>query len=349
MTLVGSASAQSSVTVFGLVDLNLTNYAAGNQTGGLNQTVMNDGTVNGLNGSRWGLRAQEDLGGGLKAGVLLESGFTADTGAAAQGGRAFGRQGFVSLGSPTAGELRLGRQYVLSDSVVGLSNPFGNALVSNPGTAVTNMGKNLPMYLNAPRADNILQYQSPVFGGLSAAAQIAPGEGTADNFRGLRLMYAKAPFNAGISYEWNQARTDGATTNKSLSLGANYDFGSFELQAGLQRNSDLSTTSGNGAAVGVSNLVVTGASSFTLKDINGYTLGAEVPVGAATVLGLNYTRVNYEGASGESSNLGKMALTARYGLSKNTFLYTGVSFATGELKDYISQKTVVQAGLRTSF
>ena len=125
--------------------------------------------------------------------------------------------------------------------------------------------------------------------------------------------------------------------------------GAVRLLGGLQRNNDLTTTSNNGAAVGVSNLVVSGASTFTLKDSNGYTLGAEVPLAPSTVLGVNYTRMNYEGTLGQSTNLGKMAVSVRFGLSKNTFLYTGASFATGDLKDYISQQTVVQAGLRTAF
>lgn len=79
MALIGAANAQSNVTLFGVLDLNLTHYRAGQQTGGINQTVLNDGTVNGLNGSRWGIRGQEDLGGDLKAGFWLESGFNADS------------------------------------------------------------------------------------------------------------------------------------------------------------------------------------------------------------------------------------------------------------------------------
>jgi hypothetical protein len=58
--------------------------------------------------------------------------------------------------------------------------------------------------------------------------------------------------------------------------------------------------------------------------------------------------VKYEGTGGEAK-LGKAALTARYGFSKNTFGYGGVSMATGDLKDYLSQKTVFQLGLRMAF
>lgn len=348
LTLAGASSAQSSVNLFGMIDLNLTNAKAGSTAGGQSLTTMNDGTLNGLNGSRWGIRASEDLGGGLRAGALLESGILADTGTAAQGGRAFGRQIFVSLASDAAGELRLGRQYILSDSVVGQGNPFGNALVNNPTTSVTNMGRNLPVFLNAPRADNTVQYQTPNLSGFTGAFQWAPGEGVSDKFYGARVAYAAAPLYVGLAYEWNKPRTGGASTNKSLSLSANYNFGSFKLLGGLQRNRDLTTTSGNGAAVGVSNLIVTGDTTFTMNQNDGVTVGVEVPLGQTTV-GLNYTRATYKSAAANEADLGKLALAARYGLSKNTFLYTGISIATGDLKDHISQKRVVQLGMRTAF
>jgi GBP family porin len=348
MGLAATAHAQSSVTVFGLLDLNVSHYKSGSVANAGSVTLMQDGTTNGLNGSRWGIRTTEDLGGGLKAGAWLEGGLNADTGAAAQGGRAFGRQVFVSLSHTAAGELRLGRQYILSDSVVGQGNPFGNALVNNPTTSVTNMGRNLPMWLNAPRADNTIQLQTANLAGFHAAVQVAPGEGTADRFHGVRFVYQAGPLYTGLAYEWNKARSDGENTNKSLSATANYNFGFMKLLGGIQRNSDLRLASNNGAAVGVSNLIVTGATSFTAQDIDGWTLGAEVPLGGPTTLGVNYTQMNYEGTGGEAK-LGKAAVTGRYGFSKNTFGYAGVSTATGDLKDYISQKTVFQLGLRMAF
>ena len=101
--------------------------------------------------------------------------------------------------------------------------------------------------------------------------------------------------------------------------------------------------------MGVSNLVLTGPTSFTIKDINGITIGGEIPVTNALTLGVNYVKVDYKGTNGGSSDLGKMAFSGRYALSKNTFLYAGAYQATGALKDYISQKTVFQGGVRTSF
>ena len=92
LAAAASAHAQSNVTLFGLIDLNLSRYSPGSRSNGAGLTAMNDGHTNGLNGSRWGIRANEDLGGGLKASVVIESGVLADTGNLGQGGRGFGRQ-----------------------------------------------------------------------------------------------------------------------------------------------------------------------------------------------------------------------------------------------------------------
>lgn len=110
----------------------------------------------------------------------------------------------------------------------------------------------------------------------------------------MRAAYSAGKLNAALSYEWNKPR-GGDNTNKSLTIGANYDFGVLKLMGGLQQNRNLATGSGNGAAVGVSNLTVTGATTLTLKDLNGYTIGAEIPVSAAATLGVNYTPVKYKG------------------------------------------------------
>lgn len=352
LALIAAASgaqAQSSLTLFALVDLNVSHYSAGGQSGAGSIWKMQDGTTNGMNGSRWGVRATEDLGGGLKAGVLMEAGVLVDTGTSAQGGRAFGRQTYVSLGSNTLGEVRLGRQYLLQDSALGMSNPFSNALVSNPATSVTNKGKNIPFFLNAPRADNVVQYETASLGGLKLALQLAPGEGTNDHFTGLRAMYNAGPLNAAVTYEWNKPRAGGADTNKSLNIDGNYDLGVVKLMAGLQQNRNLATGSGNGAAASVSNLAVTADRALTLKDQDGYTFGAEVPTGKVTTLGVNYSTMKYKGTNGDSLSLGKMAVVGRYMLSKTSLLYAGVSFATGDLKSYISEKTVTQVGMRAAF
>jgi predicted porin len=347
ISIAGGAQAQSSVTLFGLVDLNLSNTKAGSNVGGSSLTTMNDGHVNGMNGSRWGLRVVEDLGGGLKAGAHLESGFTADTGTSAQGGRLFGRQGFIYLSSATLGEIRLGRQYTFHDVVLGATNPFSNGMVLNPGIGVTNRGRALPQFIDAPRQDNMVQYQTPVMAGFVARVQHAPGENVNDKFFGVNVGYESGPIAAGLAYEWNKDRVSGADTNKVVTVGGNVDFKVVKLFIGYQNAKDLTIATGNVGAL--SNLLVSSASgSFSASELQATTIGASVPFGNF-VLGANYTLTKYETASGADNDVGKLAVGLRYGLSKRTFLYTAFSSATGDLKNDISQKRVVQAGLRTAF
>lgn len=346
-----AAHAQSTaptVTLYGLVDVNLSHYSAGDKSGAKSKNSLNDGTANGLNGSRWGLKVNQDVAAGLKAGVVIEGGFTTNDGKLGQGGRGFGRQAFISLASAQLGELRLGRQYILSDSVMGLSNPFGNALTLNPGTGVTVSGKDLPAWLNAPRADNVIQYQTPTLAGFSLAGQVAPETpGSIDRFTGVKLGFSAGAFNAAVSSEWNTSRTTGDRVNKSMTLGANYNFGSFKLLGGIQRNRDLVTTSGNGAFTGA-NLALAGDESFTVDRTDGSTLGVEVPLGNI-LLGANYTTVKYGSASGADQTLGKVAVGLRYTLSDKAFLYTSLSQANGDLADYVSQNRVFQVGTRLAF
>ena len=113
----GVASAQSSVTLYGRVDLSAGKGA------GVEQNSLANGS-----GSRFGVRGVEDLGGGLQALFNIEHRYNADTGAQTNGARfwtgrslvglqggfgqiVFGRRATVSLISNAWGELRLGRDY----------------------------------------------------------------------------------------------------------------------------------------------------------------------------------------------------------------------------------------------
>jgi predicted porin len=87
----GSASAQSNVQVYGLLDVGMETANNQTPTGGSMTRVISGG----MNTSRWGLRGSEDLGGGLKAVFNLEGGILMDTGA--QDGALFKRQANVGL------------------------------------------------------------------------------------------------------------------------------------------------------------------------------------------------------------------------------------------------------------
>ncbi|SDB90765.1 porin [Paraburkholderia lycopersici] len=100
-----AAHAQSSVTLYGIIDDGLT-YVS--NAGGHSLFKLDDG-IN--QASRWGLKGAEDLGGGLKAIFTLENGFSLNTGTASHGGALFGRRAFVGLSSDTFGTLIAGYDY----------------------------------------------------------------------------------------------------------------------------------------------------------------------------------------------------------------------------------------------
>src|ERR1700734_1212016 len=99
------AHAQSSVTLYGLIDegFDFTTNGQGHR----GYEMVSGDTA----GSRWGLKGNEDLGGGLSAVFQLENGFNPNTGALGQGGLEFGRQAFVGVSSKQLGTVTLGRQY----------------------------------------------------------------------------------------------------------------------------------------------------------------------------------------------------------------------------------------------
>jgi len=107
----GAASAQSSVTLYGIIDIGLQyqSISAENVNPQINSSRF--GMTNGTqSGSRWGLRGTEDLGNGLRAVFVLESGFDSANGNSAQGSRLFGRQSTLGLASNQWGQVDFGRQ-----------------------------------------------------------------------------------------------------------------------------------------------------------------------------------------------------------------------------------------------
>ncbi len=161
LSLGGAAFAQSSVTIYGIVD-NAVEYM--NNVGPTKSGLTRMPTLTGSVPSRLGFRGREDLGGGLSVGFTLEMGIGADSGVLNQGGRGFGRQSFVSLNGPW-GSLGFGRQYnmlfwsVLDADVIG---PSLHSMAS------------LDSYFPNARADNAISYKG-TFSGLTVGATYSFG------------------------------------------------------------------------------------------------------------------------------------------------------------------------------
>ena len=93
LSLAGIASAQSSVTLYGIVDAGVT-YRSNERVGSPGAYTGHSDvglTTGNLSGSRWGIKGSEDLGGGMRALFVLENGFDITNGTSGQGGRQFGR------------------------------------------------------------------------------------------------------------------------------------------------------------------------------------------------------------------------------------------------------------------
>ncbi|WP_322049113.1 porin [Paraburkholderia sp. J67] len=331
----GVAHAQSSVTLYGIIDegFNLNTNSGGKHLYNLSSGV--------LQGSRWGLRGAEDLGGGLKAIFVLESGFDVNNGKSLQGGLLFGRQAYVGLNSAQFGSVTLGRQY---DSVVDYVGPlevgdqWGGYIAAHPG--------DLDNFNNAYRTNNTVKYTSANYAGLTFGGTYsfggAAGDFTHNQIFSVGAGYANGPLTLGLAYlnartpaasggMFNNSGTiaapsaavtsavfagfSSANTYQVIGAGGAYTFGAatFGLTYSNIRFANLGSTFSNAAIAGYRGQSAT----FNNAEVNfKYQLTPALLVGAA----YDYTRgASIDGASRAQYHQG--AVGVDYFLSKRTDVY----------------------------
>ncbi|SIO60930.1 porin [Paraburkholderia phenazinium] len=198
LVLSAGAQAQSSVTLYGIVDAGIAYVHNAQSSNGQNQSTLVKFASGNISGSRWGLKGTEDLGGGLAAIFQLENGFNLGTGALGQGSREFGRKAVVGLTGNAWGTVTLGRQYdPIVDLVQGLTedNYFGGVF-GTPG--------DLDNYDNSLRVSNSVKYVSPIFGGFQVEALYGLGGVAGSTGSGrtwsLGAAYANGPLSLGAGY-----------------------------------------------------------------------------------------------------------------------------------------------------
>ncbi|MBY4865261.1 porin [Burkholderia sp. Bp9017] len=275
------AHAQSSVTLYGLIDAGI---AYTNNAGGAAQWRMATGTIN---GSRFGLRGTEDLGGGVKALFVLENGFNANNGGLGQDGKLFGRFAYVGLSGNGYGTLTLGRQYdTLVDFVGPLSATAGD--FGDTGFAHPFDNDNLN---HSVRINNAVKYTSDTIAGFKVGALY--GFSNSTNFAGNRA------YSVAASY-----------TNGPLKLAGAY----------LQMNGTKGSTSASAGATDVAEAksVSQGGWSVGADRMRAYGGGIGYVFGPATV-GFVYTRSQYDN-SGSFGSTGQVAfnnfdVNVRYALT----------------------------------
>nr|WP_224042868.1 porin [Paraburkholderia unamae] len=182
--------AQSSVALYGILDAGIT-YVS--NTGGSSVVKFDDGVSY---GNRWGVKGTEDLGGGMEAVFVLESGFHLSNGSSAQGGALFGRQAYVGLRNAW-GTLSLGNQYDMTREMVSNYNisAWGSGYAIHQGDFDR---------LNGDRLANSVKFLSKEFAGFSFGGMYSFG-GVAGDFHqnsawSAGAHYANGAFTMGTAY-----------------------------------------------------------------------------------------------------------------------------------------------------
>ena len=365
LAVAGVASAQSSVTLFGVVDASISGYSSTsrdlNGATFANPFYVNQGSVkasrrvlanSAYNSSRLGFRGTEDLGGGLAASFWLEAPITNDDGQ--EGVATFARRSTVSL-SGGFGEIRLGRDYTptfWNDTVFDPfgTNGVGTNLISTAnnsfgafGTpaattgAATNVGNS-----NYVRASNTVGYFLPpnlggfygqVMYGFSEKTKYSPGTATPDvansqrqgRYVGGRFGYANGPLDVALAY-------GSSTVGDQFYVGTTTKVNTLNLGASY----DFGPVKLFGEVSRAKNKQDYEVEPFLGGradiDLTGYLLGVTVPVGAGLIRA-SYSSVKYDNNQSQvlfapavaDPKANKLAIGYVHNLSKRTALYATIA------------------------
>lgn len=326
-SVAGVAQAQSSVTLYGLLDV----WAGRTKAevpgvGSASVTGLNSG---GLATSRWGVQGSEDLGGGLKAIFKLEQGFDVSNGTAqtytnaitgATSSTSFNRQSWVGL-EGGFGTVQFGNVWSAFDDVFYIGNSIFDAVSFSPAYAVMSVAA----YQDKPR--NALRYTSPNFGGFSAAVSHGLDEtaGVSRDQTDFNLQYAAGPLTAAFAY---QVQADAAGVDadaKFTYFTAAYDLGVAVLKGGVgtTRNVFASRT-------------------------DDWQIGADFPLSSALTLSAGYAASKDK--DGTDTKRNGYSIGALYALSKRTSTYAAFTKAKEEVGGTTVLKgTVFGAGIQHKF
>jgi predicted porin len=346
----GAASAQNSVTLYGVVSTGFKyeSAKAGSNAETKSQFAMDQGQ---WNGNRWGLRGVEDLGNGLKASFQLESGYNATNGKQAQGGRLFGRQATIALEGSSWGKVQLGR--AVSPGTVAFSgvDPFGASFGTSSYTSSASQ--------SFIRYDNMVTYATPNIAGFNAIVgysfepglssnsftesdkDYSPGFETNDKNRiaSLGARYANGPILvSGIfDYIYSDNRNQGTgivdnnTNVKAWQVGGSYDFKVAKVHAAYGQEIDGLV----GAADGIANLLYGDSSDLGGNVLfargvraQSWMVGLTAPIGSGSLM----ASVQQLRPGGDLDLVGTANQTVasvgyKYNLSKRTGVYGYYSYA----------------------
>lgn len=278
-SVAGVAHAQSSVTLYGIVDAGISyvNHTK-DRTGGSSQAFQFGSGV--ASGSRWGLRGTEDLGGGIQTIFVLESGFNIGNGALGQGGALFGRQAYVGLATNSSGTVTLGRQYSFSTDILGANYSTGaNMAAGNYAYHVNDVDQ-----LSSSRINNAVKFASANYAGFTFGA-----------------LY-------GFSNEPGAFAGSASGSSRTYSFGANYAHGPFGIGAAY------TAIRYPGQSVPSFPTTLANIGTGTIRDLRSYGIGGRYTIGPATLWAL-WTNTLFSPLSGSSTAYNAYEIGGRYALT----------------------------------
>ena len=343
----GAAQAQSSVTVYGVLDKAYSSMeqkvTASSGATTSTTTTTTGGSGNGGGGTaasqnytteRIGFRGTEDLGGGLTASFTLEMRIgtldSADSGTEADGLPV--RQSNISIASKQFGSITVGRQTSL------MENAFGAGNSSNQNNFIGTLYYSGQKFNNS-RSDRLVTYASPTFNGFAVAAQIGRRDVKTTTVTGqdemaLSISYANGPLTVNVTHLREETKTADAVTAKpeATVAGANYNFGPV---AGFVTY-----------AQGKNNL------TSVANDRSAWEVGARAPVTkAVTLQASTYRGTDQVTAAATKSDVSGYQFSALYNFSKRTNLYAviGADETKNDAGGTKTQRSTYGVGARHTF
>lgn len=320
----GSATAQTTLTVYGSFDGGLRNLTNVDAAGNSKLSINSLGTYN---SNRLGFKGVEDLGNGLRARFTLESGFFGGTGAMAAADQLFGRESTVGLSGPW-GSIDLGRQFSVSARTISGYDPFNFKYLS-----IIPLSKEI-IGISSDRFNNDVQYTGK-FGNFTARAEYVPGEVAGSAQTGTALAaggsYAAGPLSVGMAYtKWNDFGGLGMDRTQAT-IGGGYTLGALRISGGYIDNK----------------VKTTGADTISQSS----WIGAGYNITPTLALSGAYYKTK-----GSVSNLARekdlLIVGGTYALSKRTNFYAETDhnrFSGGAIVNGQTSQTGISGGINHSF
>jgi predicted porin len=323
----GGAIAQSNVTLYGILDVNLKRTDPNGP--GAATTALDGGYQS---GNRWGLRGTEALGGGMSAIFTVEGGFDIDTGMQAQGGRLFGRQAWAGLQWDAAKVALVGGRLATLSSGTGSFDMIG---AIDPFLTGFDGMQNIFTMAGATRADNTIGLIGGPWAGFKAGVTYtfnfngAEAAGSSNNTRliGFGANYTWGPLFVAVTHDQVKHSTASWDTGKYTQLGGTFDFKVAKLHAGYAMEDKirlLGTANSNAYAA-----AYTGPG----RDADAWFIGATVPLAGGNLLAL-YGDRDADPVAGEANrdgpDLTHWTIGYTYPLSRRTNLYASFANKDGD-------------------